>query len=287
MSSTTTAQTVPGPRAGKPWGLWRRQVKGILRLELKKAFGGGRGLWLYLLAAAPIAVFALLWLIPETVRSNERMDTTVVYSSVYQVFTLRFVIYLAAVAIFGSLIRREILDRSLHFYFLAPLRREVLVVGKFLTGLLVSVALFSLSTLVSFLLAAFLKGGEAGTRYLFHGPGLSHLGSYLLVTALACLGYGAVFLMFGCFFKSPAIPALAVFAWEMLHFLLPPFLKSLTITHYLQSLVPVPLPAGPLAVLADAPSPWVAIPGLIVLSGALVVISGLRVRNLEVHYEED
>lgn len=285
MSSTTTAQPV-SRGAGLPWDLWRRQVKGILRLELKKSFGGRRGLWLYLLAAAPIAVLMMLYLVPRNMIGSG-FEPTMAYAVMYQSFVLRIVIYLAAVAIFGSLIRREILDRSLHFYFLAPLRREVLVAGKYLTGLLVSVALFTFSTAVSFLLSAFYLGSDAGMRYLFHGPGLSHLGSYLLTTVLACVGYGAIFLTIGCFVKSPAIPALAVYAWESLHFLLPPLLKQLTITHYLQSLFPVPIPAGPLAVLSDAPAPWVAILGLIALSAVLVVISGLRVRNIEVHYEED
>ena len=30
------------------WALWRRQVAGILRLELKKSFFAKRGLWIYL-----------------------------------------------------------------------------------------------------------------------------------------------------------------------------------------------------------------------------------------------
>ena len=83
------------------------------------------------------------------------------------------------------------------------------------------------------------------------------------MTFLACIGYGAVFLVFGFFFRSPAIPALAVFGWELIHFLLPPLLKKISVIHYLQSLCPVPVSEGPLAMLSDAPSPWVAILGLL------------------------
>ena len=96
-----------------------------------------------------------------------------------------------------------------------------------------------------------------------------------------------MFLALGFFFKSLAIPALVLFGWEWLHFLLPPFLKQLSIIHYLQSLCPVPVSEGPLAILSDAPSPWVAIPGLLLLAAALVGISMWRVRRMEISYEEE
>ena len=47
-----------------------------------------------------------------------------------------------------NLFRGEILDRSLHFYFLAPIRREVLMVGKFLAGLLATCTIFVTSELL-------------------------------------------------------------------------------------------------------------------------------------------
>ena len=36
----------------------------------------------------------------------------------------------------------------------------------------------------------------------------------MLVAALACVGYGAVFLMCGIFFRNPMIPAAVVWVWE-------------------------------------------------------------------------
>jgi ABC-type transport system involved in multi-copper enzyme maturation permease subunit len=292
--SPTTAATAPVSTASFPgapdpsWNLWRRQIAAIVRLELQKSFLGRRGLWLFFLAAAPVLLFALIAILPFKGREMlEAGGVTTIYAGVYQGFILRIVIYLAAVAIFGNLIRREILDRSLHYYFLAPLRREVLVAAKFLTGLAVSTVLFSVSTLASYFMAFGPLGFDSLSRHLFHGPGLAHLGAYLLVTVLACLGYGAVFLAFGCFFKSPAIPALAVFAWESMIFLLPPFLKQISVIHYLQSLCPVAIAQGPFAVLADAPPKWLAILGPPALAAVLVALSAFKVRRMEVHYEDD
>ena len=39
----------------------------------------------------------------------------------------------------------------MHYYFLAPLRREVLVVGKFLSGLLAATVIFCSSALLQFI----------------------------------------------------------------------------------------------------------------------------------------
>ncbi len=287
VSSTTvtTATARPG-RGGRPWGHWWRQVLAIMRLDIRKGFRRSWGL--YLLALAPVFILTLRIVIPgDGVSSvSDVSDATNFFAGLYQTFIVRIVIFLASVAIFGNLIRRELLDRSLHYYFLSPVRREVLVAAKFFTGLLVSFFLFGLTTLVSFFLAYVPHESTAVQNFLFSGPGLGHLGAYLLVTFLACVGYGSVFLALGFFFKSPAIPALAVFGWEAILFLLPPLLKKVSVFHYLQSLCPIPISEGPLALLADAPSPWVAIPGLLILALALIALSAWKIRGMEISYDE-
>jgi ABC-type transport system involved in multi-copper enzyme maturation permease subunit len=273
-------------RSNLPWGRWWRQVVAIVRLDLRKGFRRSYGL--FLLALSPLLIFTFrLMLASEVIKDpSDVPGATEFFAGTYQAFILRIVIFLGCVAIFGNLIRRETLDRSLHYYFLSPVRRELLVAAKFLTGLIVAFGLFAISTAVGFILVYLPHESNAVQQFLFSGPGMGHLASYLLVTFMACVGYGAVFLFFGFFFKSPAIPALVVFGWEGIHFLLPPLLKKASVMHYLQSLCPVPIPAGPLAIMADAPSPWVAIPGLLILALVLVTVSALKIRNMEVTYDE-
>jgi ABC-type transport system involved in multi-copper enzyme maturation permease subunit len=270
------------------WALWRRQLAAVVRLELRKSFLGRRALGLYLLALAPVAIMALRALVPRAVPDPGNLgEATEFMAGLYQTFILRMVVFLGCVAIFGNLIRREVLDRSLHFYFLTPMRRELLVLAKYLTGLLVSLSLFCAATAASFFLAYLPYDGRLRSAFLLHGPGLAHLGAYLLVTALACAGYGAAFLALGFFFRSPAIPALALFGWEAIHFLLPPVLKQVSVIHYLQALCPVPISEGPFALLSDAPSRWVSICGLLALAAALLTVSTLRIRRMEVAYLDD
>jgi ABC-type transport system involved in multi-copper enzyme maturation permease subunit len=284
ISDTVTA-AAPAARSGPAWGRWWSQTRAVVRLELRKGFR--RPFGLLLLALAPLFILTLRMIVPGGVRdTSDIAGATQFYAGMYQAFILRIVIFLGCVAIFGNLIRRETLDRSLHYYFLSPIRREVLVAGKYLTGLIVSFGLFGLTTVLGFLLAYLPHDSTAVGHFFSHGPGLGHLASYLLVTFLACVGYGAVFLFFGFFFKSPALPALAVFGWEGIHFLLPPLLKEMSVVHYLQSLCPVPVSEGPLATLADAPAPWVSVAGLLALALVLVAVSAWKIRRMEISYDE-
>src|SRR5207244_1760902 len=92
-----------------------------------------------------------------------------------------------------NLFRGEMLEKTLHYYFLTPMRRELLVAGKYLAGLASALVLFVASTALSFLMIG-RHFGAAYTDYIMHGPGLGQLGSYILVVAVARLlmNYSAV-----------------------------------------------------------------------------------------------
>ena len=75
-------------------------------------------------------------------------EDAVVFAGVFQFFFLRLAIFFGCLGIFMNLFRGEVLDRSLHFYFLAPIRREVLMAGKFLAGLLATCTIFITSELL-------------------------------------------------------------------------------------------------------------------------------------------
>ena len=123
-----------------------------------------------------------------------------------------------------------------------------------------------------------------------HGPGLSQLGSYMLVAALACVGYGAVFLMCGLLFRNPMIPAAVVLVWEGLNPFLPALLKKISVIFYLKSLCPVEVPAPPpfsVMVIDTDPTPaWVAVPGLLAVTAILLIYAALSARQAEINYGE-
>jgi ABC-type transport system involved in multi-copper enzyme maturation permease subunit len=190
-------------------------------------------------------------------------------------------------AIFTWLFRGEMVERTLHYQFLVPVRREVLVVGKFFAGAIIAIALFEMAVLACFYLM-YSRFGSAGKSYVFDGPGVGQLGSYLLVTALACLGYGAVFLAFSLLFKNPIIPGVVIMGWEAVAPIFPAWAQRLSVTFYLKHLCPVSLPIrGPLAIftiVAEPVSPFMAVLGLLFLTIAILALSCFLIHRMEITY---
>ena len=270
-----------------PWQLWLTQVGAVLRIEIRKNLWRRRSIWIYLLAFAPTAMFALGAVMG---RDTSLSVDTELFAHIFQVFYLRVGIFFGCMGLFTWLFRGEIVEKSLHYYFLAPVRRQVLIVGKFLAGLITTAVVFNLSVLLGFLFNYSHLGG-AGRAFMFSGPGFGHLLSYLLVTTLACLGFGSIFLALSLVFKNPILPGIAVLLWETFHAVAPALLQKLSVSFYLTQLCPVTMPPEGFltlfTVLAEPVSPWIAIPGLIMLSVATLVFACIRIQRTEINYLAD
>ena len=267
------------------------QIGAVLRLELKKTALSRRGWWVYILALMPVVLTLLHWLF-EMSRSHGHHslgEDSVVFAGIFLFFYLRGAIFFGCMGIFSNLFRGEMLEKTLHYYYLTPMRRELLVAGKYLSGLSVAMVVFVGSTAASFLMIG-RHFGAAWTDYLVHGPGLGQLGSYVLVAALACVGYGAVFLMCGLLFKNPMIPAAVVFVWENLNPFLPTLLKKISVIFYLKNLCPVEVPVPPpfsvMVIDADPTPAWIAVPGLLAVSAIVLVYAAICARQSEISYGE-
>jgi ABC-type transport system involved in multi-copper enzyme maturation permease subunit len=351
--------------------LWLAQVAAVIRLEMKKTFFSRRGLWVYLVAFAPVLLFAgrafdvmrsrqvkhaavlehpvskdLLDAIhppmtrqevvarlgpPSSDRelSNRQHDRVwlgytdgendytfifvdgelqrvsvrdsgnlpqdkTIFATVFQFFFLRLAIFFGCVGIFMNLFRGELIDKSLHFYLLAPIRREVLLAGKYIAGLIATVVIFTSSTALQFWFLVLPYDSQSVSQYMQSG-GWQHLMAYLGVTALACLGYGSVFLAAGLFFRNPLIPAGIVLVWESANLFLPAALKKISVIFYLQSLCPVVAPPDRdmnplLALLVSSAEPTpaaLAIAGLFVVTAVVLFFAARKARTLEINYGTD
>ncbi len=351
------------------------QILAVIRLEMKKTFFARRGLWIYLLAVAPILLFfghsiiaprqqarlaqiaarhpvsaqalqsvevglsqdqvvqqlgqpyskqtfrrgggrrvfvrdiykytdgkrdyTLRFVDGQLAQINHTepesiAEDSLIFATIFQFYYLRLAIFFGCVGIFMNLIRGELIDKSLHFYLLTPMRREVLLIGKFLAGLIAAVVIFTLSTGLQLLAMLYQFRGPAMSQFL-QGPGGGQIAGYLGVTALACAGYGSIFLAAGLIFRNPIVPAAIALFWESANLFLPPTLKQLTLIFYLQSLCPVvappdgnmPLPLTLLIAVAKPATIPVAVGGILGLVVILLVLSCLRARKLEINYSTD
>ena len=272
----------------QPWRLYGSQIFVLLRNELRRNLFTRRRIGMYLLALVPVLI-----LLADNIFGRHSMgqaqiewDTQILAKTV-QLYYFRLGIFFACMGVFTWLFRGEMVDRTLHYQFLAPIRREVLIVGKFLAGAVVAIALFETAIFACFYLT-YSRFGSAGTSYVFDGPGLGQLGSYLLATALACLGYGAVFLALSLLFKNPIVPGVVIMGWETIAPIFPSWAQRLSVTFYLKHLCPVNLPVtGPLAiftVVAEPVSPLTAVLGLLCLTIAILVLSCFLIHRMEITY---
>jgi ABC-type transport system involved in multi-copper enzyme maturation permease subunit len=270
--------------------LWQRQIAAVFRLEWRKTLLSRRGWWIYLLAAGPVAI-CLLHALLTSRRAHPRHslgNDVQAFAMMFQLFYLRGAIFFGCMGIFASLFRGEMLEKTLHYYYLTPLRRESLVAGKYLAGLLAACSLFVPSVAASLLLIG--SHDHAYSDYLWRGPGLAQLGWYVLVTVLACVGYGAVFLACGLLFRNPMIPAAAVYVWENVNPFLPSLLQKISVISYLKGLCPVEVPLPPplnVIVVDIDPTPvWIAVPGLLAVAALLVTYTAIAARRGEISYGE-
>ena len=350
---------------------WLSQIGLVIRLEMRKTFFSRRGIWVYLLALAPVLIFlghslseinnrkqrqamnAAHPVSNATLRSIQRGATieevvekagepfaktgfhrpnvnfdlyqytdgenvflygfrngrlenidrrdrdtiaqdSLIFAGVFQFFFLRLAIFFGCVGVFTNLFRGEMLDKSLHFYLLTPIRREILAVGKYAAGLIATLVIFCTSTFLQLTALSLHFTGSEISEYLA-GPGWGHVASYVGVTAAACLGYGSIFLAAGLLFKNPIVPAATVLVWEGMNLFLPAALKKVSVIFYLQSLSPVVAPPDAnmpglqkLLITAAEPVPaaW-ALLGLLAVTILVLAVAARKARKLEINYSTD
>ncbi|HZN24247.1 MAG TPA: hypothetical protein VFB75_08460, partial [Burkholderiales bacterium] len=273
------------------WPLWMRQTSAILRVELRKNFITARGFWIYLLALAPAA---LVWMhsIDAVIRGNRHSlnNDTEVMAGIFQIFFLRPAVFFGCVGIFTYLFRGEMVERSLHYYFLAPVRREVLAAGKYLAGLITAAFFFCGSIALTFTDMYYHYSAQERDFFLGSG-GYQHLAAYVSITALACMAYGALFLFLGIRYRNPVIPAVTLLFWESLNLFLPAWLRKFSILYYLRSMTPVELslrgPGALLGAVAEPVSAWIAVPSLFVITAMLLMLAVRQLKITEISYSSD
>jgi hypothetical protein len=273
----------------QPWGLWWIQARRLTLIELRRNLISWRASWIYFLAFIPTFII-MIHLFFDGHSSSSMSEDTEILAGIVQLYYVRLGIFFGCLGIFSRLIRGEMVERSLHLYLLSPVRREVLLLAKFAAGAISALSVFVTAIVADFVLM-YSGYGAAGRDYMINGPGLGQIEAYVLITALACLGYGAVFLLLSMIFRNPTPAAMLVLGWEAINPVLPSLLQKLSVASYLRHLMPVSVPAeGIFALLTVETNPvsgWAASLGLLLLIAAVLTYSCYRIRRLEIRYTTD
>ncbi len=224
---------------------------------------------------------------------NFEEDRTI-FAGIFQYFYLRLAVFFGCLGMFMYLFSGEMSNRTLHYWFLAPARREVLLAGKYAAGLIASSAIFGGGALLAFA-AMVWPHDPVELQAYWNAGGMAHAFWYGAAAALGCVGYGSVFLALGLYVRNPIIPAAVLLAWEGINGILPHALQKISILYYLQSLCPVPAPmdddAPTLIRLLAAPAAPASRPGamlgLLLLTAFVLWIASRAVRRMEISYGAD
>ena len=214
-----------------------------------------------------------------------------IFAGVFQFFYLRLAIFFGCLGIFMNLFRGEMLDRTLHYWFLAPARRDVLLAGKYGAGLIASTVIFTCGALLCFGFMVWPHNSQEVHAFM-KSAGIGHAFWYATAAAFGCIGYGSVFLAAGLFMRNPITPAAIMLIWESINGFLPQFMQKSSILYYLQSLCPTPAPVSQdvtgllLIFLAPATpaSRFGAITGILTITAVVFLLARYAIMHMQISY---
>ena len=117
----------------QPWSLWWLQARRVARIEIRRNLFSWKAAWIYFLAFVPTVIILIHTLFAQRMHSSMGEDTNVL-AGIVQFYYLRLGMFFGCLGVFSRLIRGEMIERSLHYYLLSPVRREVLLLAKFAAG---------------------------------------------------------------------------------------------------------------------------------------------------------
>lgn len=257
-------------------------VMRVFDLSLGQMLWSRRTVFMALATGAPVVIAVILRVVHEMGLSSFRINGIavpgpVIFGGMIWLLYLRFVIPVLGAFYGTSLMSDEVEDRTLTYLFTRPVPRGAVIIGKYLAYLVCTALVVLPSVTAVFLLITPVAGGSIGGTF---PQLLTDLG--LLAVGLAV--YGAVFALIGALVPRPLVAGLLlIFGWEQVALLVPGYLRTFTVAHYLQALVPHAMPqddtvAAIQSLFSEPPS---ALSSLISLAVILAVSLWLAAKTVE------
>jgi ABC-type transport system involved in multi-copper enzyme maturation permease subunit len=220
----------------------------IFDLSLGEMLWSRRTIFMALVVGLPVLISIIVRLLfelgaPAMRVNNQQISGPVIFGLMIWVFFISFSVPILGVFYGTSLIADEVEDKTITYLFSRPIPRGAVLVGKYLAYLACTIFVVLPSVIVVWLLIVPIGGSLAASF-----PDLLK-DLAMLATGLAV--YGAVFALIGAALKRPLLVGLIfIFGWETMVMAIPGSLKRISVSYYLQSLVPHAMPAdSPIGIL--------------------------------------
>ena len=208
----------------------------IFDLSLARMLWSRGTVFMGLLVGLPVLLSVLVRVIQALGAPDMRVEGQIVTGPTIFGFMvwwiyLRFVVPVLALYYGTALVADEVEDKTITYLFTRPITRGAVLLGKFLAYFVCTVMV----VLPSLMIVYFLMGLSGSTLAATFPSLLKDLG----LIVLGLLAYGGLFAWVGAQFKRPLVIGLIfVFGWEQLAMVIPGYLRQVTVSYYLQSMVP-------------------------------------------------
>jgi len=215
----------------------------------------------FIISMVPVVVL-LVAKILEIAQPSARISAEEIFSRILLVIYIQLLLPIMALFFGSSIVQEEVENRTLVFLTTAPISRSSILLGKYLSYLLLSVVIVHAGFIFSFIIINLDHlGGVRGFGVFlnFMGVGLLALASYIAFFALL----GTVFR------KSLILGLMFIFGWESIVQYFPGTTQKFTLIHYVKSLLPASSGNVKFLVLRLEPSP--AFESMAVLIGIALI----------------
>ena len=266
------------PKARQSPSLWRAGVL-IFDLSLARMLWSRGTVFMGLLVGLPVVLALLVRGVQAMAAQDMRVDGQVITGPTIFGFMvwwlyLRFIVPVLALYYGTALVADEVEDKTITYLFTRPIPRGAVLLGKFLAYFVCTTMVVTPSLMIVYFLMGLSGASVAGTFPSL----LKDLG----LVILGLLAYGGLFAWVGAQFKRPLVIGLVyVFGFEQLALIIPGYIRQLTVSYYLQSLVPhAVMGEGVLSLLQSLVQQKASLPvsvGMLIGIGAAFVFLAMRV----------
>ena len=247
----------------------------VFDIALGQMLWSRRSFFLAVVTGGPVLVALAVRLIATAVSSpfpstsGAEVAGPAIFGIITWMLFVKFLVPLLGLFYGTALIADEVDDKTITYLFVRPIPRRAVLLGKYIAYMVCTILLVLPALVAVYFLVVPIGGGRLGATWPLLVADLGALG-------LGLAAYGAVFGYIGAALKRPVVAGLVfVFGWEPIVQVMPGYLKRLTVSHYVQALVPHPtidLPDGGLMSWLSGGTPGVAASALAL---AAITLAGL------------
>lgn len=245
-SSITLPREAVEAEQEKPWELRLRQFLAMVALTVKR-YTSSYHVWSIVGLASPSIVIALIFAavslvlskfaftdpLPGKVPMGHASEAAAAVKMIFVGAYLHFGLIFSAILFGNSSLREEVDNQTLHYVFLQPAPRWIVLLGKYTGFIILAVPIFFCS-LVLFQVIFTLPFGWQGFRStMFSWAYFRFLAHHTGVLVMALMVYSALFLALSNIFKNMFYVVL-IYGWEAATVFLPDLLKNFSIAYYLK-----------------------------------------------------